>query len=153
MNNTFVAVLVGLLGAEAPRGLEPAAGRWSLFWTWWSALLRYLTLLVWPLDLRILHDLPLANGPWTLRVTAGFAICALLLWGAWRSRRRSPALAFGIVALLVGLAPLSNFAVPVSAQGGAAFPFAERYLYFPSVGFRVPTGAASGSPWRRRARW
>jgi len=43
--------------------------------------------------------------------------------------------AFGIAAGLLGLAPLNSFVFPVSAQGGADFPLAERFLYVPSIGF------------------
>ncbi len=135
----FLWVRFALVAAELPATVTDPAHRAAMFWTWWSAFLRYLELLVLPLKLTILHDVELVEGGWSPRALLGLTVCAVLVWSGWRLRR-APAAAFGIVTLLVGLVPFSNFVFPVSAQAGAAFPLAERFLYVPSIGFCVLAG-------------
>ena len=162
-------VRFGLLDAAAPEGLATPADRSSLFWTWWSAFGLYVELLVWPANLTILHHVELVGGIGAPRVIAGVLAFLSLGWGCWRLRRRAPGAAFGIAVFLVGLAPVSNFLIPVSVQGGAEFPVAERFLYAPSIGFslcaawvlaiwlpdrlrRTAAGASEGGPGTRSRR-
>jgi tetratricopeptide (TPR) repeat protein len=130
-------VRFGLLGAALPAGAAPSVGRWSRVWTWWGALWLYLELLVWPAKLTILHQVDVVRDALEPRLWAGLLACLGLLTIGWRLRRRAPAAAFGVAILLIGLAPLSNFLVPVSRQAGADFPLAERFLYVPSLGFCI----------------
>jgi protein O-mannosyl-transferase len=131
----LLGVRFGLLGGVRPAGVASSAERLTLFWTWWSASGLYLELLVWPLNLGILHHLPVVRQVLEPRVWAGCLAFFGLLGTGWRLRGRAPDAAFGVAILLIGLAPLSNFLIPVSRQAGADFPVAERFLYLPSLGF------------------
>lgn len=132
----FWWIRFGLVDVALPMGVSDATHRAAAFWTWWSAFLRYMELLVLPLKLTILHDLELATEWWSPRVLAGLLLFVTLGWGGWRLRATQGA-AFGVMTLLVCFAPLSSFLLPVSGQGGTDFPFAERFLYVPSIGFCI----------------
>jgi len=114
---------------------------------------QYIWKLLWPVDLRIfcpfrpplnLSDPPVLGG---LTALAVGSVLFFLLW------RRARPLSFGLLWLLVPLAPVLNARwMPVAA-------FEERYLYLPSVGFcwllswgflklRART-SARGVAWRR----
>lgn len=130
----FLWIRFGLIATPLPTVVSVSAQRATVFWTWWSAFLRYMELLVVPVKLTILHELKLADSWWLPRVLAGLLVFGLLTAGAWRLRA-TPAAAFGVATLLICLAPLSNFVFPISTQSGAEFPLAERFLYVPSIGF------------------
>jgi tetratricopeptide (TPR) repeat protein len=130
----FLLIRYGLLDVVPPQGAAEPAQRLTLFWTWWSALWLYARLLVWPSDLSIVHDLPPAGGPWSWTVGGGVIVFAAAIWGALRLRRAPPGASYGLLVLLLGMAPLSNFLVPIASHRGAAFPVAERFLYAPSIG-------------------
>ncbi len=131
----FLWLRFGLFDATIPAGPASSVGRSSLFWTWWSAFALYLKLMLLPLKLTILHQVELARSAGSPNVIAGLLAFFGLLWLGLRTGRRAPTAAFGIAVLLTSLATVSNFVVPVSRQGGAEFPVAERFLYLPSIGF------------------
>ena len=136
----YLVLRYGLLDVVPPQSAVEPAGRLALFWTWWSALLLYARLLAWPSGLSIVHDLPLAVGPWSWAVGAGLLLLVAAIWGAWRLRRTAGGASFGLVVLLLGLALLSNFVIPIASHGTTAFPVAERFLYAPSIGFCLVLG-------------
>lgn len=114
----------------------PTAGdRLALFWTWWSAFWLYTRLLLWPSLLSILHDVQMVESPWSAAVVAGLAVFIALAWWAWRRRLREAGVTYGVLIWLVCLVPASHFILPLTSQGQAGFPVAERFLYVPSVGF------------------
>jgi len=136
----YLGLRYGLLDVvPPPSAVEPAA-RLALFWTWWTALRLYARLLVWPTGLSIVHDLPLAVDPWSWAVGAGMLLFVAAIWWAWRQRRKAAGASFGLIVLLLGLALLSNFVIPIASHGAAAFPVAERFLYAPSIGFCLVLG-------------
>ncbi len=104
--------------------------------TWFLTFLSALALLgqylweaLWPVNLHVLcpfhtplslFDPPVVGG------LVGLAVCSALFFYLWR---RAKPLSFGLVWMLIPLAPALNARwMPVGA-------FAERYLYLPSVGF------------------
>jgi tetratricopeptide (TPR) repeat protein len=133
----FLWVRFGFLGAAAPDGVAPSVDRVGLFWTWWSAFWLYLKLLAFPVNLTILHQVDLVQSLWSPNVIAGLLVFLGLAWTGWKTRRQASGPAFGIAVLLVSLGVVSNFLIPVSRQGGAEFPVAERFLYVPSIGFSL----------------
>ena len=72
------------------------------------------------------------------------AVLLAVLAGAWRARRWSPALLFGVAWFAVTAAIGSNVLVPTGVV------FAERLLYLPSVGAAIAIGALWEAlpPWR-----
>ena len=134
-----------VVGVEAASGGLLPGERLGLFWTWWSAFWLYTRLLVWPAPLIILHEVELLESPWSWSVLAGLAAFLVLAGGAWRLRRREPGVTFGALVWLVGLLPASHFVVPLSSQGQAGFPFAERFAYAPSIGFCLLAGWLLGA--------
>jgi tetratricopeptide (TPR) repeat protein len=75
---------------------------------------------------------------------AALAVLLAVLAGAWRARRRSPALLFGVAWFAVTAVIGSNLLVPTGVV------FAERLLYLPSVGAALAVGALWEMlpPWR-----
>jgi len=118
--------------------------RLSLFWTWWSAFWVYTRLLVWPTSLSILHDLETVTSPNSAASIVGLTVFLALLWWGWRQRTPEPGVSYGVVVWLVCLAPASHFMLPLSSQGQAGFPVAERFLYAPSIGFCLVAGWLMG---------
>jgi tetratricopeptide (TPR) repeat protein len=106
----------------------------SLTWfrTFLSALAllgQYLWKALWPVNLRVLCPFHAPLSLFELRVVgglAGLAGCSALFSYLWRHAR---GLSFGLVWMLIPLAPVLNARwMPIAA-------FEERYLYLPSVGF------------------
>ena len=96
-------------------------------------LVRSLLLLAWPASLSAdysLASLPLVSSSWP--VVAAGALLAVLAAGAWRERRRRPAVTLGIAVFFVGLLPTANLFF-VSAT-----IFAERHLLLPALGITLP---------------
>jgi Tfp pilus assembly protein PilF len=123
-------------------------GHIEAFWTWWSAFWLYTRLLVWPSSLNILHQVEMLETPLTPTVVTGLLVFLGLLIAGWKLAKREPGVTYGIVVWLLLLLPASHFLVPLSSQGQTGFPFAERFLYAPSIGFCLATGwlLASGLP-------
>jgi tetratricopeptide (TPR) repeat protein len=104
--------------------------------TWYQAFLsalvlvgQYLRKLLWPVDLRAFCTFRVPFGwldPAVIGGVAALAVCCALFFFLWR---RARPLSFGLVWILVALAPVLN------ARWMPAFAVAERYLYLPSVGF------------------
>jgi len=149
------AVLSGYLAVPAPAealdGLS-AAGRGLLML---KVVPQWARLLLWPAHLQVDY------GPQELmpsdHVGPAEALGALLLLGivaaAWMTRRRAPAVGFGLVWCAVALLPVSNVVIPTGIV------LAERTLLLPSIGFVIAVGgvvalllgAATGRVWLPRA--
>jgi Flp pilus assembly protein TadD len=124
--------------------------------TWWEGFLAYLRVLVWPVHLSIVPELPIAPSFATPAVLAGGAAFLLIGAAAARLRKRRPIAAWSLVTFLASVAPLTNFVVPIRAAAGVLFPWAERFLFVPSI-FAVlaavgsiTAGSASERPGRNR---
>jgi len=128
--------------------------------TWYRAFVsafalvgQYLWKVLWPVDLRTDCPFHPPSGWFDPAVVGGVAaltVCSALFFFLWR---RARPLSFGLLWLLVPLAPVLNAHwMPIAA-------FEERYLYLPSVGFcwllgwgflRLRAGAsARGAIWSR----
>jgi tetratricopeptide (TPR) repeat protein len=105
--------------------------------TWYRAFVSAITLLgqylwnvLWPWNLRTYCPFHPPSGWFVPAVVGGLvalAVCSALFFFLWR---RARPLSFGLLWLLLSLAPALNARwMPI----GAAFE--ERYLYLPSVGF------------------
>jgi hypothetical protein len=108
-----------------------------------SILAHYAYKLLFPFRLRAEADFPPPAGFADVHALAGLAVavgagCALWIW------RRHAAFVFGMAVIVLGLAPVLNI-VPANQV------LAERFLYFPSVGFALLVAlgvAALRSRWR-----
>lgn len=90
---------------------------------------RYLGLLVWPLDLAVLYPEKIDYPPaWVVAAWLGLAGLTGLVW---RERARRPVLLFGWLWFCLTLLPVSGL-VRLGPQG-----IADRYLYFPAIGLFV----------------
>jgi tetratricopeptide (TPR) repeat protein len=109
-----------------------SAHRLTSYQTFVSAIAllgQYLWKLLWPVDLRVFCPFHKSSGmfdPAVLGGVAGLVVCGVLFFFLWR---RAKPLSFGLLWILVLLAPVLN------ARWMPVFAFAERYLYLPSVGF------------------
>lgn len=139
---SFVPIYMGLrflalgqLGAQALNIVEqPWGKRLGLFG---MALVEYLRLLVFPFQLQVdyyYQHLIVSSPNLSALMAAGLGILVLILVlflsQAWRAKNHESAAlsAFGLCFFLVFLFPVSNL-IPTGAL------MAERFLFFPSVGF------------------
>lgn len=100
----------------------------------------YFRLIVLPLGQNLDHAYPVVKAPGDGGSWLGLVALAALLAGAWRLRRRFPLLLWGLLFLLVLLAPTSSM-VPIDDA------MAERRLYlgFPGVAM-IAAGLAGRRP-------
>jgi tetratricopeptide (TPR) repeat protein len=120
--------------------------------TWYQAALsgvallgQYVAKLLWPVSLCAFYVFRRSTSLADPRVLAGLlvlALLALITAKLWHRERRA---AFGVLWLLLTLAPVLN------ARWMAANVFTERYLYLPSVGFCWVMAWAGTLAWRRLA--
>jgi len=114
---------------------------------------QYFWKVLWPVDLRLFCPFHPPSGLFDPAVVGGvvaLAVCCALFFFLWR---RARPLSFGLLWMLVLLAPVLN------ARWMPIFAFAERYFYLPSVGFCWLLGwgflrlwaraSASGAVWSR----
>ncbi len=94
-----------------------------------SILAHYAFKLVFPFRLNAESDFPPPQHLWNAWTLAGIVILAATCYALYRWRRHS-AFVFGVAVILLGLAPVLHL-IPVNQV------LAERFLYFPSVGFCV----------------
>lgn len=145
----YLVVRIGLLGIAPKAAAASEAGHSSLFWTWWSGFLEYVRLLTWPDLLTIAPRVPLASGPSDPRVLAGIALFAAIGAAAWRLRRRHPLPAFCLAWFLASFAPLTNFVITARAAADVPFPWAERFVYVPSIALVLAAACGFGEAARR----
>lgn len=148
----YAVVRFGMLGIVPRAPAAAGAGRVALFVTWWSAFADYVRVLVWPVRLSIVSPVALATSLVSMRVLAGVVLFALMAAAAWRLRYRLTVTSWGIACFLASLVPLVNFIVPVRAIGSVAFPWAERFLFVPSIFLAIAVGSAVAAlPGRARS--
>ncbi len=125
----YFALRMNALGALAPVRRHAELGPWELLLNVFPLLGTYLLKLLVPAGLTVFHAFDPVSSAADPRLLAGLA--ATLGFGAlgtWLGRRRGlPFLAWSVV--LLPLLPVLY--VPALGEN----PFAERYLYLPSVGF------------------
>lgn len=124
------------LGGLVPDG---AGGWWALLSAPWL-LARYLGLLFFPTDLNVMHAFSAVHGAEArffigVALAGGLAAAGLFAW------RRAPVLSLGIVLFAIPILPVLN------ASFLTRHPFAERYLYLPSVALSVVVGWVVARAW------
>ena len=103
----------------------------------------YLTILVLPLRLSVDYVLNVTHNFSDPRVVAGWlAAIGLFILALTVSRRHKEA-AFGLFWFLLALLPVSNI-IPLEAL------VAERFLYFPLIGFSMCAAAIVTVPWEQK---
>lgn len=100
-------------------------------------------LLFWPAHLRLDYAPQefIASTAWGPAELFGLLLVTAAVVALWFTRRRAPAVAFGLAWMVVALAPVSNILVPTGSL------LAERLLFFPSIGFLLAIGAAVTAVW------
>lgn len=94
-----------------------------------SVVAHYAYKLVFPFRLNAESDFPPPATFWNIHTLVGIAILGATCFALYRWRRHS-AFVFGIAVIGLGLAPVLNI-LPVNQV------LAERFLYFPSVGYSL----------------
>ena len=102
-----------------------------------SILGGYALKLVFPLRLSGEYDASIPGSIADIHVVAGLAVLAAIIYGAIRYRRR-PDVVLGAGIFLFGLGPVANL-IPIGEIS------AERFLYFPSLGFALVAGGIFSS--------
>ena len=104
---------------------------------------RYAAKLLWPADLAVFYPIPPQGyPPWS--VIVALAMAAAVTAAALVLLRRAPSLAVGWLWFLGTLVPVIGI-VQVGSQA-----MADRYTYFPSIGFSLAVVWAAGQlPWNR----
>jgi hypothetical protein len=131
------AVLAGSVTGALPAKAIAGVGLGGRLLTMLQIVPRWLRLLAWPAHLQMDYS------PNEIVASTGFGATealglAFLIGGAliiWLSRKRAPAITFGLLWCAVALFPVSNI-VPTGIV------LAERTLFLPSVGFVIAVGGA-----------
>ena len=93
--------------------------------------LYYPKLLIWPVQLSPVYDfVPISRSLWEPRIALAGLLSAVVLYGLYRLRTKSPEIVFCVSWVLIALLPVLNI-VPFLKRD----LLAERYLYLPSVGY------------------
>ncbi len=90
---------------------------------------KYLTSLLWPLDLNLWHAFHPINSLVEAKGMISVVVTVIFFIAAGAAYRKNKAVLFGLILIVAPLLP----AFYIKGIGG--MPFAERYLYLPSVGF------------------
>ena len=139
----YLGVRARYLGGFAPSLYRPGFGTEDRMISALALFGRYCWKLVWPAELCGYYIFPTdvsALIPWAMGGIVALAICALAFGFLRKSDRQA---AFGVVWLLLTLAPVLN------VRWMTSNPFAERYLYLGSVGFCWMVGSAGVRGWTR----
>jgi protein O-mannosyl-transferase len=141
--------VLGGLGVPAAMQYQGGMLSWGERWmTSGRVILRYLSLLVAPIDLVGDYDfntIPIAHyGDWDAWL--GIVVIAIVMCGAWWFRRRNWILSMGLLFAVIAMIPVSNWIMPISIL------MAERFLYLPMIGLALAGAtvlAAIPIPYRR----
>lgn len=112
-----------------------------------DVLRRYVGLLLGPSGQSIFHEVTPLAGVSDPRLLVGVAVLGLLVFAAWRERRRAPLVAFGLTWFLVMLLPSMALVVLDRAE-----PVAEHRVYGAAAGFFLAVGYATSRLAARLAR-
>lgn len=97
-------------------------------------LLNYIKLTVFPISLSADYDIIPIRNLISLSFIVPSLIVVFLLAAAFKMKEKEKAIAFGIFFFIVTFIPICNL-IPINN------PFAERYLYLPSVGLITVAGS------------
>lgn len=135
--------IAGSFTAEALVGLDMHGRALTML----RVVPQWVRLLVWPAHLQSDYspqELVASSGFGQVEAFGLLLLVAMLAVG-WLSRRRAPAVSFGLAWCAVTLLPVSNVLVP------SGIVLAERTLFLPSIGFVVAIGGLVASLWPRIA--
>ncbi len=120
--------LYSILSREGTAGASARHAPLDYLLTEFEVVWRYFLLILWPAGQNLDHAYPVVKAPGGIGVWVGLAALAALLGLAWRYRRQYPLALFGLLFLLILLAPTSSI-IPIDDA------MAERRLYlgFPGV--------------------
>jgi hypothetical protein len=141
----FMLVRGEIVGMTAQREGWPGGTLPVTMWTMAEMFARYVGHVLLPLRLEMDYSHLRPNGVGAPLSWLGVALGGGMLAAAARLRRRVPAVAFGILAFLIALAPFSNL-VPMMQW------MAVRFLYMPMVGAAIAAGWGLGFLWETRER-
>ncbi len=144
---TLILITKVLLASESSKygvgfgieGITPL----HFFYTQLSVIVRYLALLIYPADLSLDYDFPIATSLISLPVLLAFVLHASLVVYALLICRDKPLLGFSILWFYVTLAPSSSFIPAVD------FIF-EHHAYLPSAGAAFAVAALAGAALKYR---
>ncbi|HLB55669.1 MAG TPA: tetratricopeptide repeat protein [Gemmatimonadales bacterium] len=121
--------LVGTFTAEALAYLT--VGQRGL--TMLAVVPKWFRLLLWPAHLQSDYSPGeiLGQTAWSSEQTLGAGLLAGAVFAAWVSRRRAPAITFGLLWAAIALFPVHNVLVPTGIV------LAERILFLPSIGAMI----------------
>ena len=146
----FVLLRTFMLGRLGQTGYWAGSLYFTLL-TMSKGLAAYIRLMVWPHSLSLEYLFPVSRSLRDPQVLGSLAVIVAVLAAAWAARAKRPLLSFGLLIFLAGLLPVSNL-VPIKAV------IAERFLYFPALGFGLVLGdivalfsAASRDRWKAAA--
>lgn len=98
-------------------------------------LVKYVRLLVLPLDLKVYYDLPVESTLSEPRVLIAMVVLIAILASVILAGRRDKRLLFGLLWIFIAVIPVSGIPTLIWPS-----PMAERYLYIPSVGLAFAAG-------------
>lgn len=135
----YLVARANVLGGIAPTYRAYAPGIAGTVALPLSILAGYAGKVLLPFTLNAEYDAPVPGSLFHLHALAGLAVLALVVYGAWRLRRRA-AVVLGAGVFVLGLAPVLNV-IPLGEIS------AERFLYFPSLGFVLVLAALLVGAW------
>jgi tetratricopeptide (TPR) repeat protein len=95
------------------------------------AIIKYIGLLFFPLNLSVFHQTIMVKSPLSYRFYVPFLLLAVLGLGLWRLRHSTNA-RFAMLWFLINLLPVLNL-----SAFDENFLVQERYVYLPSIGFSL----------------
>ncbi len=95
--------------------------------------INFLKLTLFPVSLSADYEIAPIKNSISSSFILPIIILTLLAFAAWSQRKKQKHIAFGISFFFITLLPVSNI-IPIIN------PFAERYLYLPSIGFAIVIG-------------
>ena len=102
----------------------------TYFYTACKALLTYIQLLFFPINLNVAHMVPLSHSLFEWKVLVSLTSLFIFFILTIRMYTLSKAVSFGMAWFFITLFPLSNLLFPLTH-----YFVAERFLYLPSAGF------------------
>jgi tetratricopeptide (TPR) repeat protein len=138
-----VAVLGGQLAGNWQAEALEGAGLGVRALTMLQLVPQWIRLLVWPAHLQADYSPQdtVASTGFGAMEALGLAILAVAGLIVWSTRRRAPAVAFGLAFAAVAIFPTTNLLLLTSTL------LAERQLFLPSAGFLLAVGGALALGW------
>jgi tetratricopeptide (TPR) repeat protein len=126
---TYIALRLSVLNFTPEKKIfQNAHDIYNQLLTMCRTLMEYIGLLIYPTNLHMERDVPLATLVFKVDIVSSLVGIVFLLFLAFVFYKRSRTIFFGIAWFIIFLIPASNI-IPINAL------MAEHWLYIPSVGF------------------